>query len=126
MAYGLELQENDPYIGWSEEALDGLTQTFVTGFAVDVLPWMRYIPEWLLPGGGFRKLARQWNVPTRNILNSPWMRMKQNYVSILPTRHIISYYSSTPDERRCTTVLLSGFTRCERGPSLRHRNRGYH
>ena len=100
MAYGLELQEDDPYISWSEEALEGLTQTFVTGFAVDVLPWMRYIPECFLPGGGFHKLARQWNVPTRNILNSPWMRMKQNYVSILP--HIASYLIIHPPQTKGT------------------------
>lgn len=84
MAYGLELQEDDAYIAWSEEALDGLTQTFGTGFAVDVLPWMRYIPEWLLPSGGFHKLARQWRIPTRSILNSPWILMMKNYVSVLP------------------------------------------
>ena len=111
MAYGLELQENDPYIGWSEEALEGLTQTFGTGFTVDVLPWMRYIPEWLIPGGGFRKLARQWNVPTRNILNHPWMLMKQNYVSTLLEIHPSSIIHRPPDERHCTTVILSRFTR---------------
>lgn len=107
MTYGLELQENDPYIGWSEEALEGLTQTLGTGFVVDVLPLIRYIPEWLIPGGGFHKLARQWNVPTRNILNSPWTLMMQNYVSILPTYYIIIH--PPPDERHCTTVILSRF-----------------
>jgi hypothetical protein len=44
----------------ADEATDQLNTLLTPGqFPVDVLPFLRYIPEWF-PGGGFHKIAREW------------------------------------------------------------------
>ena len=44
----------------ADEVTDQLNILLSPGlFAVDFLPWLRFIPEWL-PGGGFHKTAREW------------------------------------------------------------------
>ena len=52
--------ENDELVRVADEATDQLNILLSPGlFAVDFLPFLRYIPEWL-PGGGFHKVAREW------------------------------------------------------------------
>ena len=53
MAYGYEVQENDPYIYMVEEAVFGLTQALGVGFAVDIFPFRESIRPW----GKMRKLV---------------------------------------------------------------------
>ncbi|KAH9977447.1 cytochrome P450 monooxygenase [Russula compacta] len=42
---------DDVILAWSKVAVPG-------AYLVDALPILRYIPEWLIPGGGFQKEAR--------------------------------------------------------------------
>ena len=52
--------EDDSLIRIADEATDQLNVLLSPGvFAVDFLPFLRYIPEWF-PGGGFRKIVREW------------------------------------------------------------------
>jgi hypothetical protein len=52
--------ENDSLVRVADEATDQLNILLSPGlFAVDFLPWLRFIPEWF-PGGGFHKTAREW------------------------------------------------------------------
>jgi hypothetical protein len=52
--------DNDELVRIADEATDQFNILLSPGlFAVDVLPWLRFIPEWF-PGGGFHKLAREW------------------------------------------------------------------
>ena len=52
--------ENDNLVRIADEATDQLNVLLSPGlFAVDFLPSLRFIPEWL-PGGGFHKIAREW------------------------------------------------------------------
>ena len=52
--------ENDELVRIADEATDQLNILLSPGlFAVDFLPFLRHIPEWL-PGGGFHKVAREW------------------------------------------------------------------
>src|SRR6266403_2206906 len=52
--------ENDPLVRIADEATDQLNILLSPGlFAVDLLPFLRHIPEWF-PGGGFHKIAREW------------------------------------------------------------------
>ncbi|KAJ7867799.1 cytochrome P450 monooxygenase [Mycena leptocephala] len=46
-------------IGMADDVITAWSKVAVPGsFLVDVFPVFRFIPEWLIPGGGFRKLAR--------------------------------------------------------------------
>ena len=52
--------ENDNLVRIADEATDQLNILLSPGlFAVDFIPSLRFIPEWL-PGGGFHKIAREW------------------------------------------------------------------
>ncbi|KAH9162720.1 cytochrome P450 [Lactarius sanguifluus] len=52
--------EGDSLIRVADEATTHLNVLLSPGlFAVDLLPFLRYIPEWF-PGGGFHKTAREW------------------------------------------------------------------
>ncbi len=52
--------EGDELIRVADEATNHLNVILSPGlFAVDLLPFLRYIPEWF-PGGGFHTVAREW------------------------------------------------------------------
>jgi hypothetical protein len=52
--------ENDELIRIADEATDQLNVLLSPRlFAVDLLPFLRHLPEWF-PGGGFHKIAREW------------------------------------------------------------------
>ena len=56
----------------SDEATDQLNILLSPGlFAVDFLPFLRYIPEWL-PGGGSHKVARKWRHTLLNMTDKSY------------------------------------------------------
>lgn len=91
MAYGYEVQEDDYYVPMVEDAVNGLTQTLGVGFLVDVIPFLKHIPEWV-PGAKFQKLAKEWRKSTRGILEMPWAALMENYVCHCP--HISDFENS--------------------------------
>ncbi|KAK7044445.1 cytochrome p450 [Favolaschia claudopus] len=60
-AYGIDiLEENDPYVGISEKALQAMATAANPGaYLVDSLPILKYVPDFF-PGAGFKKQAREW------------------------------------------------------------------
>ncbi|KAI5831456.1 cytochrome P450 [Schizophyllum commune Tattone D] len=72
--YGISLEdEDDRYVRFAERALDGMAQAARPGaFFVDVIPWLRYVPQWLLPGGGFQKKARVWKENVTAMRDAPF------------------------------------------------------
>ncbi|KAF8507777.1 cytochrome P450 [Gautieria morchelliformis] len=61
LVYAIKVRDKgDPYIETAEKAMSHLGTAAIPGaFLVDVLPLLKYVPEWF-PGAGFRKTARQW------------------------------------------------------------------
>ncbi|KAJ6531004.1 cytochrome P450 [Mycena vulgaris] len=65
IAYGYEMQdgplaEQDPYLKMFETAVSNFAiSTAPAAFLVDIVPPLRYWPEWL-PGGGFHTTAKIW------------------------------------------------------------------
>ncbi|KAJ6477966.1 cytochrome P450, partial [Mycena vulgaris] len=61
IAYGYHILEtDDPYIKMFETAQDNFAiSTAPAAFMVDIIPALRFWPEWL-PGGGFKTTARLW------------------------------------------------------------------
>ena len=58
MTYSIKVQPyNDPYIKIAEEALKSISELLVPGaFLVDIIPILKYIPEWF-PGAKFQRKA---------------------------------------------------------------------
>ncbi|KAK7043912.1 hypothetical protein VNI00_008078 [Paramarasmius palmivorus] len=45
-------------------------------FWVNLFPSMKYIPEWMIPGGGFKKQAREWKQLTDAMVDVPFQMVK--------------------------------------------------
>lgn len=60
MTYGLPVQrQRDPLILFAEKALGGSAAAASPGrFFVNIIPWLRYIPDWM-PGAGFKRLGKE-------------------------------------------------------------------
>ena len=71
LAYGIQIKPiNDPFIDLAESALNTATMAARVGaFLVDVIPILKYIPEFM-PGAGFQKKARMWRKLPRKTLFS--------------------------------------------------------
>lgn len=82
IAYGLQVKPaNDPYIKTAEQGVHPLVAAAVPGaFLVDVLPFLKYVPEWV-PGAGFQKKAREWKKLARAMIEVPFAAAKENIVS---------------------------------------------
>ena len=86
VAYGLEVKpKNDPYIKTAEQGVHPLVAAGVPGaFLVDVLPILKYVPEWM-PGAGFQKKAKEWRKLARTMIELPFSAAKRNIVrEIIP------------------------------------------
>ena len=58
MTYSIKVQPyNDPYIKIAEEAVESISELMIPGaFLVDVIPILKYVPEWF-PGAKFHSKA---------------------------------------------------------------------
>ncbi|KAJ7574288.1 cytochrome P450 [Mycena floridula] len=60
MAYGIDAKElDDPYLTMVQEGGEAMAEAGATGFLVDSVPWLKYVPSWL-PGARFKTQARHW------------------------------------------------------------------
>ncbi|KIJ39738.1 hypothetical protein M422DRAFT_257332 [Sphaerobolus stellatus SS14] len=77
VGYGINIKsENDPYIHTAQEAMNALGEAGVPGrFMVDMIPWMKYIPEWV-PGASFKKQARIWRKYILDMADLPFEYVK--------------------------------------------------
>ncbi|KAH6915729.1 cytochrome P450 [Coprinopsis sp. MPI-PUGE-AT-0042] len=73
LAYGIPTQpRNDPYIRLAEQSIDPAGRAVVPGaYLVDVLPFLKYIPEWV-PGAGFKRDAREWKEMMQRYRDGPF------------------------------------------------------
>ncbi|KAM5539123.1 hypothetical protein V8D89_007346 [Ganoderma adspersum] len=73
MVYDIDVKSlDDPYIHTAEEAGDAISETTVAGaFLVDVIPFLKHVPEWF-PGAGFQKKASQWRVTVDRLRDAPY------------------------------------------------------
>ncbi|KAK7024506.1 hypothetical protein VNI00_016259 [Paramarasmius palmivorus] len=73
VTYGIDtLPHDDPHIDIAEKALDVFLNALNPGaFAVDSLPWLKYVPEWF-PGAGFKRKAKEWRKIYQDLANQPF------------------------------------------------------
>ena len=83
MTYGINIRPyNDPFIVMAEEALDGTSDILVAGaFLVDILPILKYVPEWF-PGAKFQRKAAMMRKDSAKIRNAPFAATKNLMVFI--------------------------------------------
>ncbi|KAF8589876.1 cytochrome P450 [Ramaria rubella] len=82
VVYGIQvLPRGDPYIETAEKAMDSIADAATPGsFLIDLLPILRYIPEWV-PGAGFQKKARLWRISITEMVEGPF-RVVEDAVSV--------------------------------------------
>jgi len=83
LAYGLEIQpRNDPYVAIAEEAIHQVAQAASPGaHLVEVLPWLKYVPEWF-PGAEFKRKARYLEELSERFKNAPYDAVKEKIVCL--------------------------------------------
>jgi len=81
-AYGFEVESKfNKYISLAAAAVDPLAEAMLPGtFLVDMLPVLKYIPEWF-PGASFKRKAKQWRLKTLELRDRPFEDMKRKLVS---------------------------------------------
>ena len=89
ITYGLDVQpNNDPYVETAEEGVRSVVAAAIPGaFLVDMIPFLKYVPQWF-PGAGFQRKAKAWKKLTRNMVEVPFEAAKRNIVRYLP--HLFS------------------------------------
>ena len=92
IAYGLDVQpNNDPYIEIAEQGVRPTETVAVPGaFLVDVIPFLKYVPQWF-PGAGFQSKAKVWKELGRTMVEVPFAAAKRNIVRHLPCLWFFSF-----------------------------------
>ncbi|OQU95549.1 hypothetical protein CLAIMM_01735 [Cladophialophora immunda] len=75
--YTIEPSGRDPLVDLAEQALDQFSKACMPGvWMVDVIPALKYLPEWL-PGTGFKRTARQWKETLHTVAELPYKFVQQ-------------------------------------------------
>lgn len=84
LGYGIQVKHmDDPYIKLAQRAIGLLNDASGPGkYLVDVIPWLKYIPDWF-PGAKFKRDAKEWRKVTEEFKESPFQATKQDMVRIL-------------------------------------------
>ncbi|KAJ7464315.1 cytochrome P450 [Mycena galericulata] len=77
--YGYDVKSmEDPLLRLVDETNKTTSIAVTPGkFWVNLFPSMKYIPEWMIPGGGFKKQARQWRKLTESMVEVPFQMVKK-------------------------------------------------
>jgi hypothetical protein len=81
ITYGYTVAErDDPYVTLADAAMQTMSKAGVFGtYLVDYIPVLKYVPSWM-PGASFKRQAHEWRCLSREMLDSPFMTVKQNMV----------------------------------------------
>jgi hypothetical protein len=73
MAYGIKVHPyNDPFLKLAEEAIEAVAELFIPGaFLVDVIPILKYVPEWF-PDTRFQSKAAVIRKHSATMRNAPF------------------------------------------------------
>jgi hypothetical protein len=78
MTYSINVRPyNDPYIAIAEEAVATIAELVIAGaFLVDILPVLKYVPDWF-PGAKFQRKAAIMRTHSENIRNVAFAETKK-------------------------------------------------
>lgn len=104
LAYGYEAaldQGQDPLVEVVEVAMQGFAKASEPGaFLVDNFPVLRYVPEWLMSGGGFKAVARKMRRELDEMYDLPFGFVKEQMVSICGFGEHIAYLKPSVCRKR--------------------------
>ncbi|THV00608.1 cytochrome P450 [Dendrothele bispora CBS 962.96] len=109
--YSVE-KNNDPFVVLAEKCMDNFsTATTYGAFLVDVIPALRFIPEWL-PGGGFKRIAREYGMNLHATVEMPWNYVKKEMAAGKARSSFTSQLltSAEEDEELVKTTAFSLFS----------------
>jgi hypothetical protein len=93
MTYSINVRPyNDPYIKIAEETVDSAAEFLIPGaFLVDIIPVLKYVPEWF-PGANFQRKAATMRKLAAMIRNAPFAATEKMMVcNLLPfLEHLIT------------------------------------
>jgi len=78
LSHGYNVQSlDDPLVLIADEATSDFAKAVSPGaFLVDMLPILKYVPEWF-PAAGFKTKAREWRVRNERITNGPFEHVRR-------------------------------------------------
>jgi hypothetical protein len=78
MTYSINVRPyNDPYIAIAEEAVEAMAELMVPGaFFVDILPVLKYVPDWF-PGAKFQRKAAMMRTHAEKMRNATFAETKK-------------------------------------------------
>ncbi|KAF8586652.1 cytochrome P450 [Ramaria rubella] len=79
VTYGFNVRPGDRYLEVAEKAMEAMAEAGVPGaFLVDILPILKYVPEWMI-GAGFKKKARQIRVVATEVAEAPFSAVRREF-----------------------------------------------
>ncbi|KAH8682197.1 cytochrome P450 [Xylariales sp. PMI_506] len=105
----------DPLVDLANQVMEEFGEATVAGaWAVDLLPWLRHLPDWL-PGTGFKGIARKWATNFRLLADAPldFVQQQRARGSTRPS-YLDSLLDAEPDSRglelakHSSTALYAG------------------
>jgi hypothetical protein len=83
MIYSINVRPyNDPYIKTAEEAIAAMAELFIPGaFLVDIIPILKYVPEWF-PGAKFQSKAAVMRKHAARIRNATFAATEELMVCV--------------------------------------------
>ncbi|KAF9457689.1 cytochrome P450 [Collybia nuda] len=101
IAYGIDVKpKDDPYIATAEQGVHPLVAAAVPGaFLVDVIPALKYVPEWI-PFAGFQRKAKEWKKLALRMINVPFEAAKKNIANGDTTPSFTAYSLENMDETK--------------------------
>jgi len=78
MTYSISVRPyNDPYIAIAEEAIASIAELTVPGaFLVDIIPILKYVPDWF-PGAKFKRKAAIMRTHSEKMRNATFEATKK-------------------------------------------------
>ncbi|KAF4439928.1 hypothetical protein F53441_12429 [Fusarium austroafricanum] len=110
IAYGYTSEQfkEDVLINMAGKAMDDFGRTAVAGaFLVDIIPILRYVPEWV-PGVNFKRLANQLQLELDDLVEKPYAFVKHQHAAGKQDNSFLTQLldagDATPEERTVSAI----------------------
>ncbi|KAJ4253329.1 hypothetical protein NW762_010484 [Fusarium torreyae] len=79
--YETDTKKNDPIVAKSNQVMEEFSHATSPGaWLVDLIPWLRYVPEWM-PGAGFKKTAKLYRKHLYQGIEIPYNYVREQMAS---------------------------------------------
>ncbi|KAJ7869991.1 cytochrome P450 [Mycena leptocephala] len=96
VAYGYQTERHaDPFLSLCKQVMEGFSLASQPGaWVVDMLPWLRSLPEWF-PGVKFHRAARRWRTMLDTVVGAPfeWAEAHQDLPSLSKPNFLTSAFA---------------------------------